>query len=140
MADILSAIRTQLVASSGVTDLVSTRIVAGPLTQKITLPAMSINWVAGLHLDHLGGLSGYAEARVQVDSYSDVSAVQANSVREQARLALTGVGCVTWGGVYVHYCGDASDIPQYESPIEGERIGRFVAGLDVQICYAEATA
>lgn len=63
------AVRTRLLASSGVTDLVSTRIRCGSLVQGETLPAVIINRVTGAPVYTDDGESGLAQARLEINCW-----------------------------------------------------------------------
>ena len=70
MADVLAGVRTRLLAVTGVTTLVSTRVYSGKLPQSPTFPAVLLQVIGDIETMHLRGGTNLHRARVQVDSIS----------------------------------------------------------------------
>jgi hypothetical protein len=66
VTDPAALVRTRLLAVSAVTALVSSRVYAGILAQKVTLPAIALQIVSDVEESHLRGPSGLKQVRVQV--------------------------------------------------------------------------
>lgn len=65
------ALRTLLVSSSAVTDLVSTRVYWGLAPQSVTGPYIALHVVSAPRDYHMAGSSGLRASRVQIDCWSN---------------------------------------------------------------------
>lgn len=74
-------IRTRLLATSGVTTLVSQRIYCGSRPQGGTLPDIIINRVSGAPVYTDDGESGLAEARIEIDCWGTTYGAAKNVAR-----------------------------------------------------------
>ena len=100
MSDIVAATRTHLLAQSGVTDLVSTRIYYNNLPQNATLPAIVVELVGSEVMDrHLSATGALYRAQVNVYCYASTHSVVAavGAAVYAAMEFITG----TWGSVTV---------------------------------------
>lgn len=90
MSDIAADLITYLKSKTGVTDLVGSgtaaRIYVEDPKQGASLPYIVIEVFAGKTEQHLGGISGLATNRVQVDAYDSTQA-KAYTLAEAIRLA-----------------------------------------------------
>lgn len=87
MSSIDAALRAKLVATSGVTTLVSTRIYPDELPQGTALPAIRYSLISDVPDRHV---PGFREARVQVSVYDDdPSPTDANTVAEAVISAIS---------------------------------------------------
>lgn len=64
------ALTTYLLASSGLTTLVGTRVHWASRPQGSTLPAVILTRISGVRDYTLAGASGYVESRVQIDCWA----------------------------------------------------------------------
>lgn len=98
MADPEEGIKQLLAQAQGVTALVQKRIFHGIARQKSRLPYINYIRITGDHSHHMGGASGFASQRIQLDAYTETPA-EMSDLREQIRLALDGfTGTVTVKG------------------------------------------
>jgi hypothetical protein len=87
MSSIDAALRAKLVATSGVTTLVSTRIYPDELPQGSALPAIRYSLISDVPDRHV---PGFREARVQVSVYDDdPTPTDANTVAEAVISAIS---------------------------------------------------
>lgn len=89
MSDAVAVVRDRLLAVSGVTDLVSTRIYAGFLPQSPTLPAVLVQRVGEVQTAHLRGGEQMRVTRVQVTS---IATSRASAVAVDAAVEGDGAG------------------------------------------------
>lgn len=93
------ALRARLLATAGVTALVSQRVHCGSRPQASVLPAITINRVSGAPIYTDDGECGLADARVQIDCWGETysSAKQtARAVIESLSAFFGTVGAVTF--------------------------------------------
>jgi hypothetical protein len=88
VATIEDAIGAKLAATSGVTDLTSTRIYAMHLPQRPTLPAITYRKISGVRIHAMSADPGVAHPRFQVDSWGKTYE-SAKDVEVQVRAALS---------------------------------------------------
>ena len=75
------AIRTRLLATAGVTALVSQRVYCGSRPQGGTLPDIIINRISGAPVYTDDGESGLATARLEIDCWGETYAAAKNAAR-----------------------------------------------------------
>lgn len=63
-------LRTYLLAQSGVSTLIGTRMYPNTLPQGATLPAVVYHRISGTHVESLGGIKAAGTCRVQLDGYA----------------------------------------------------------------------
>lgn len=97
MADHEDAVRDQLLAHNGVSNLVGSRVWYSALVQDATLPATTIQQISGVPTSAMGSDVGQVRVRVQTDSWASDRA-GAKALGEQVRDAMQRV-TVTHGGV-----------------------------------------
>lgn len=96
---IVEAIRTRLLAISGVTALVLTRVHAQVLPQSPTLPALRVQRVSEVEDMHQRGSAGLLRARVQVDTVTTSNRAAAVAIDEAVDGNGAGSGLKGWRGV-----------------------------------------
>lgn len=98
MADVGRAVHTHLQATAAVTAISGARGYPELAPQDATFPLYVYTTIATGEKYHLGGLSGVAISRVQVDVYA-ATHLTAASLAEQIRLALTATRPITAASV-----------------------------------------
>lgn len=63
-------LRTYLLAQSGVSTLIGTRMYPDALPEGATLPAVVYYRISGTHVESLGGIKAAGTCRVQLDAYA----------------------------------------------------------------------
>lgn len=113
------AIATRLLATSGVTSLVSTRVWMLKLPQAPTLPAIRVQLITEQTPKHLRGPIGTKPSRIQVDCYALESSgsdpYAAASAVADAVAAAIGFAPFTAGTVRVQSVEQMDRQPIYES-------------------------
>lgn len=142
MADIASELITYLKTKSAVTDLVGTstaaRIYYGDAKQGVALPYIVIRVFDGTSHEHLGGITGMAMNRVEVNCYAATSSA-ASALAEAVRLAPLQKFRGTMGSTYVHEVASPQGYArEFEPPTTGDNRKRFNFVRDYFIHYAEA--
>lgn len=89
------AVYTRLLETSGVTDLVSTRVYQLTLPQEPTLPAIRVALIVSQEDPHLRGPNRTERTRVQVDIFTKAASgadpyASAEAIDDAVRMALTG--------------------------------------------------
>lgn len=133
MSDIGNAISKKLLATVAITDVCSTRITPDVLPKNQTLPAITYSIVSNIPEHHLGGRSELAQARVQLDVYAGTRDA-ANELGELVRLAIDGQ-TGTWGSHYIRTCHMDNDITDFDLPIDGSDVKRYVRTQDYLVNY-----
>lgn len=110
-------LRAHLVATAGITALVSTRVYPTRLPQSPTMPAIVYNEIYTSRLESMSGYSNNKTARVQIVAWASTS-LAAETLRDLVAATLHGYrGALGSGGPYVAITdGGASDMPD-----EGEQ-------------------
>lgn len=130
------AIYAKLIATTGVTDLVGTRIYPLELPQDVTYPAIRYQQVSGPRSHVMGADTGTVDGRFQVDAFATTYS-GAKALAAQIRLALSRWGG-TAGGVTVEHIFLANEHDRFESdPLEGGTPGVHRVLLDFIIHYEE---
>lgn len=70
MADVVSAVRTYLLANASVSSVIAQRLYLDVLKQNATLPAATITKVSETHPHTISNRSGMVKTRLQIDCYS----------------------------------------------------------------------
>lgn len=144
MADVATAIRKHLLTKSAITDLVSTRIYAGVLPTKPTLPALTMQVVEHEHERHLTGASGVAHATIRFEAYDwdTLDARKSTGIAEQLRLYMLDptIWHVTVQGVWVeHIVLLSGPFEIISPPRDASQKYRFRNIMDFRVSYHEAT-
>lgn len=144
MAGIADELKTYLKTISAVTALVGTgndaRIFKQDLKQGTALPAITIQVFAGRSEEHLGGITGMAANRVQVDCYATTEA-GAYALAEAVRLAPLQMLRGTMGSTYIHSVNSNGGYENGNDPVQrGTDARRYWTSRDYLITYQEATS
>jgi len=84
-----SELYTRLTNDAGISALVSAKVYPVQLPQDVVLPAIVYFKVSGPRLHHLGGASGRAHARFQIDSWA-ATPLAAKNLADAVRSSLGG--------------------------------------------------
>lgn len=133
MALLFEGVRKRLAASTGVGAQAGDRIYPLSLPQNPTLPAVTYQQISGESQVALGGVTGLARARVQVDSWAR-SYTAARDTAEQVRLALTDYQGST-GGVVVNAVFRDRETELFEG--EGDQDRLYRVSQDYTFWYCE---
>jgi len=139
------AMRTVLLTSTGLTDLVSTRIHPHSGAQGQSLPIGIYQRITGTHMHHLNTsdrkVSGLMRAQIQLDWYS-TGYNEIVNIAELSRLALDGysgtVAVSGEGNVVVKSILLQDDATEYDEPQSGEEIGVWRARQDWTLVCEES--
>ena len=138
MPDVSQSIRTRLLATSAVTDLVGQRIASDQLPQGVALPAITYFVVDTEANETLANIADVSRARIQVDSYATTRG-QANSVSDAVRLALQMFRGLI-GDQFINSIQLASGERHLTDPAPaGTDQHRFVTSLDFFVFYRTTT-
>ncbi len=98
--NVTAAIRAHLIADAGVTAIVGQRVYVGAaMEQAVTVPAVTVEQIAGDYLEDLQGPAGYSTAVLEVSAYA---ATQAGAwALAQAVDNVLRAGAGTMGGLAV---------------------------------------
>ena len=143
MASISSELKTYLKTKSAVTDLIgagtAARIYPHTAKQGVALPYIVYEIFQGESYEHLGGISGLAENRIQIDCFAATSE-GAYALAEAVRLAPVQMFRGTMGSTAVTVSSDDGYESGYEPPEKGGTQKLYFVSRDYFITYAEATA
>jgi len=131
-----SAIRTKLLASAGVTSLVGTRITLKTAPTNYGYPRITLNLINTNTDHHLGGASGLANSRVQVDCWSKTS-TQATALGAAVRSALDTYSG-TSDGLVIDSCIIEDESDEYEAPTDGSQRGTHRTRIDFSVWHAQS--
>lgn len=136
MSDVGKGIVTLLQTRPAVRDLVAERIYPTWLPKGAARPNVVYHEIDGVSEEHLKGAGGVRHTRLQYDVLAD-TAIEANQVREQLRLALQGYRGAA-GDEDVLGVSVADLRSSFEPPIDGSDRGRYVRSIDFLISHTEA--
>ena len=136
MADIGKGIYALLNGTSAITDDTSSRIRPNVLNQGETLPAITHQLVSQTTVYPLGGDSGLARARVQIDCYADTS-IKAAELGDDVHAALSFYQGTVGGVVIRRALADANTRMEYEEPTDKSDQGRCRHSRDYIIWHLE---
>lgn len=128
-----AALIAKLLATAGVTALVSTRINWSRRTQGAALPAIVLHRVSGLPDVHHAGASGLVVSRVQVDCWGETY----GSAKAAARAVETAVTAQTFTQGAVRFDVILIDSERDDSTDETTPI--FRTSLDLMVHHANAS-
>lgn len=146
MASIEAAIRTRLLARSGLTDLVGQRIYPHEAPQGAALPYV-VFYGETTPEHHMGGCVGLAACELSIDVVTDGEARYrvGKYIVTQIRGALDGyrgIVNVTEGTeteqVDIRTCLLTSQADAFQPPIDGGPIGRYAQSLTFSLGFLEA--
>lgn len=119
-------LRTLLLASSGVTDLVGSRVTWGVRPQGSALPAVTMFMVSNVPIYTLNSDSEHRDSRVQIDSIAD-DYLEALTVSRAVAAALSGYsgtsGATIFQGIFQESANDLSE----SDAATGQRVFRVSA-------------
>jgi len=128
-----AALIAKLLAATGVTALVSTRINWGRRVQGAALPAIVLHRVSGLPDVHHGGASGLVVSRVQVDCWG----ASYGSAKAVARAVETAITAQTFTQGAVRF--DVILIDSERDDSTDETTPLFRTSLDLMVHHASAS-
>lgn len=129
------AVRSKLVATASVSDLVSTRVFQLRLPQKPTLPAIRLQLIDEPKDYHLRGESGATRARLQVDVYGSESVASVgNDPYESVTTIADAVDAVLSGQVF-----ESEGLRITGSMRQSRRVGYEAEELRVLRCTQDYT-
>lgn len=135
MADIGAATRAKLLATTGVSTLLGTRVYPDRLPQGATLPAAVYHLISLREEVDLAGLTGVGHGRVQVDAWAETR-LAANALALAIRNALaTSGGRGTWGTVYVSGCVPTSERYDTQEQDDGSDDVQYITQRDFLISF-----
>ena len=130
------ALRSLIVANSGVTALVSSRVYWGNVPQQVATGSwVRMNVISGVRDYHMEAPSGLVQSRVQVDcvasKYSD-----AKLIARAIETAISGYrgtqSGIKFGGAFIDGERDTDETPT------GDTVTRFMTSLDFIIWHGKA--
>jgi hypothetical protein len=137
VADVVSAVRSYILAQSSVTDVISQRMYLDVLRQNATLPAATISKTSESHVHTLSDRSGLVQTRLQIECYSEnrlTTNALAEAIYKCGIVALKG----TQSGVDIR--GVMVEDGQRNYIIEDSKGGddhRYVTQFDLMVSYRE---
>lgn len=141
MADIAVEIKTFLKTVAGITALVGSgtaaRIYEDRSKQGVALPYIVYEIFPGSTEQHLGGISGMATNRIQIDVYESTS-TKAYTIAELVRLAVAGKR-QTMGTTLMREHGRGS-YDRGQGRVEGANQRRYWISRDYIFTFDEATS
>lgn len=139
MPDIGGTIRTKTLATSSVSDLVSTRMYSDVLPQSVTMPAITYTVIDTTPNEHLTGIADVSRARIQIDCFA-TSRAGANALGDAVRLALEKYRG-TVGTQFINEInlatGERYDIDRSET---GSDQRRYISSQDFFVSYRTTTS
>lgn len=129
-----AALLARLLATAGLTALVSTRINWGRRPQGETLPAVVLHRIDGSPNYHLTGSSGLVESRVQVDCWGSTYG-SAKAVARQVEAAVSGLrftrGAIRFDVILI--------LDERDSTFDENNEPIFRTSLDLGVFHASAS-
>ena len=139
MADIVTEIRTHLLADATIAGLVGTRIEADGLSQDRDMPAIALWIISETPHEHLDGIVDTAQARFQVDCYAKTRG-EASELGAAVRLKMTKYRG-TPSTIYIRSINQASGQRHTFDEVEpGSAVRRYVHSQDFFVSYQVATS
>lgn len=135
MAEILKAVRSHILGTTSVSDLVGTRVYWQRLEQNATLPAVVLKELSNEAAEHLLGTSGLSTTRVQIDCYA-TSYPAAFALREAIRQRLHAYRG-TSQSVVIRSVAQGSRQSLFLEPRDGDDVGKHVATIDFLVTHSE---
>lgn len=144
MPSLESELKTYLLTKSAITDLVgsgsSARIFEDRPRQNRDTPFVVITTFDGVSTEHIGGISGLARNRVQIDCHGATSA-EAYTLAEAVRLAPLQMFRGTMGSTYVNSVTSEFGYRKFSyEKAKGSDTQVFVRSRDYIVFYQEATS
>lgn len=138
MSDVMRALYDHLVADSGVTALVSTRVYRNVAPAKTPFPRVTLTLVSKAPNQLLqGAVSGYVISNAQIDSWG-VTPDSATAVAEAVRLALQGfIGSMGTQSLRVHHATIGSETEQESEPDHADDVWTYRVMQDCRIIHQQ---
>lgn len=144
MADVISAVRTYLLAQSAVTDLVGQRIYLDILPQNATTPAVAMSKISESEQHKLSDRLGFVQTRIQFECFADKRHVtdarlKANAVADAIKQS--GICAVkgTTNGVDIRGVMVEDGQRNYiEYSDGGSDDHRYVTSIDLMVTHVES--
>lgn len=137
MADVGTAIRALAIADASLRAEIGDRMYPDRRPQTASYPCLTYTVDSDESHEHMGGLSGFAECLVEVQSYA-TTRLKARSVHELARLALSRQQG-TYAGVVVRHVHPGVGSSYEIEPEDGSDDPIYVEAKDYRVFYTEAT-
>lgn len=135
---IATDLRSYLLTQSALTTLSSTRMFCHKRDQGSAFPALVLSLESEEHGHHLRAASGWAMARVTIDSVASTY-VSAAAIDEQVRQELSGFnGTIGTSSTLVTSVVLDNRAERFMDPIDGSDVGAFVISSDYMVQYAES--
>jgi len=136
MSLLVEGVIAHLRAQSSITDLTGTRIRASQAGEDDDLPYVTLIMVSDPSVYHMGGASGIAQARIQIDCIGSLP-LEATNVAEAIRSSISGFRG-TMGTVAVRRCHKADRAgPDFFQAQDGKDKGKYRMRMDFMIDYNE---
>lgn len=145
MPDILADLRAYLKTKSAITTVIGTgddaRIYLHDAKEGATLPFIILEIFEGESNEHLGGISGIASNRIQIDCYG-ITSTAAYNLAEAVRLAPLQMfrGTMNSSSKVVNVTGNVSYRRGFDPPVSGSSQKRYWVSRDYIVMYTEATS
>lgn len=127
-------ISARLEADAGVGAICADRIYPAMAPQSAVLPFITYIVISEPHLHHMGGASGLAMPRVQVDCFAATS-LQAASLGEAVRASIQGFRG-TVAGVVIRKCHLVTRTTSMEGPSNATDVPVYRVTMDYEIAHA----
>lgn len=121
-----TSLKTKLLAASGVTAIIGTRLHPLKLPQSPTLPALTYQRIGGPHTHAMGEASGLAYPIIQLTSWAETYA-EAKTLAAAVQAALDGQSCGTGGVAEL----------QNDIDLVDPETGWYYVAADYQIAHQE---
>lgn len=136
MADIGRGIRTYLVAQSGVSDLISTRMYPDILPQDTAFPSIVYAVISDITEHHLSAASNVSRSLIQIDCFAS-SRLSANALAEAVRAEMDGYrGSAGSESVLASHMRNRSF--SYDMPDENDDVGLYRVMLEFLVWHTES--
>lgn len=141
MSSIGASIREKLLVTYSVTVQLAKdakgipRIHPSMLPQKALVPAIVYHKISGSSAETLAGGAGAAQTRLQFDCYGNTED-EADNLRKAVRRTLQGFRGVA-GSHRIFGTSHDGERDEYDDPIDGSGLGRFIAQIDFRIDHNE---
>ena len=135
---IATDIRAYLLTQAAMTTLSSTRMYCHKRDQGSALPALVLSLESEDHGHHLTAASGWAMARLSIDSVASTY-VSAAAIDEQVRQELSGFnGTIGTSSTLVTSVVLDNRAERFVESIDGSDVGVYVISSDYMVQYAES--
>lgn len=141
-SDVGKALRTKLLESSALTDLIATRFYPDVIPQSAELPAVAYYKISTIREHTLDNCTRLAHSRIQVDCFAekdnggrDRANDIAHAIRNSGICAFRG----TVDGIAIQAVEiDSGDYYDNDPPTDGNQQHRYITSFDFMVHYLEA--